>query len=168
MLTLSYANARNYISTGDVIAVKRGEGLLSPFTRFFTRSDYTHVALSIWLGDGLWVSEINGGGNHMVPLSQLADTEFDVYACPVDAARVSVAILEKMRTHIAYGFAALPVVGLLNWLRLKIFLHARQILECAGYCVAVYEMAGWPEHTHLLSPVDLTQLLELKFQVRPV
>lgn len=163
-----YDIARDQIQTGDVIAVKERHGLLSMFTRFFTRSDYTHVGIAIWLHGGLWMAELNGGRNHIIPISQLSDVPYDVYHCPIeDRDRVEKAITDSLRVRIDYGFPALIPIGLLNFLDLKVFLHARQILVCSGYCVAVLEAAGWPEHSRLISPKELVQDLALKLQVQP-
>jgi hypothetical protein len=60
------------------------------------------------------------------------------------------------------------VIGPLNFLRINVFIHARQLLVCSGWCVMVYEKADWPERTRILSPADLTKLLTLKFEVRPM
>jgi hypothetical protein len=163
---MNYQEALNNIETGDLIAVKGTEGFLTPFTRFFTRSDYTHVGIAYWMNGKLWMVEINGGKNHLIPMTQLADEKFDVFKCPIeDKARVEVAIELSLKDKIPYGYLALFVVGLINYLRIKVFIHARRILECAGFCVMIYETAGWPEHTRILSPKDLTEFLQLKVSV---
>lgn len=163
-----YDIARPQIETGDIIAVREKHGTLSPFTRFFTHSDYTHNGIAIWLHDGLWMAELNGGRNHIIPISQLSDIEYDVYECPVeDRDRVEKAITDSLRVRVEYGFAALIPIGLLNFLNIKVFLHARQILVCSGYCVAILEAAGWPEHSRIISPKELVSEMKLKLQVRP-
>lgn len=150
------------IETGDTIAVKSKHGFLAALTRFFTRSEYTHVGLAIWIDNTLWLSEINGGGNHLVPMSQFSEIPYDVYECPVNRDRVREAILSSLSKRINYGFAALAVIGLLDWLKINTFLHARRILVCSGYVVSVYEATGWGEHTRIISPNGLTKLLKLR------
>lgn len=165
---MRYDEAKAQIQNGDTIAVMETEGFLSPFTRFFTRSNYTHVGMALWIEGDLWMAEINAGKNHAIPMSQLRGTAFDVYGSPVaDTLAVRRSAFDALREKIEYGFAALPVVGLLNWLKIKTFVHARRILECAGFLVMIYEGAGWSEHTRILSPQELTELLKLKCQVRP-
>lgn len=165
---MNYEQARPLIETGDLIAVRRSDSLLALATRFFTRDPHTHTGIAAWLDGGLWMAELNGGGNHLVPLSQLADRDFDVYCRPPEVApdRVSVSILSNLRAHIDYGFAALPVIGLLNWLKLKVRGLQRRIVVCSGYCVNVYVDAGWKERTRIMSPAELTGLLNLKMEVR--
>jgi hypothetical protein len=163
---MRYDEVRHLIEDGDLIAVHGKSGLLTPFTRFFTDSNVTHTGIAIWLDGGLWLAELNGGGNHMVPMSQIMDG-FDAFYSPVDDRQaVRHAVLESQRNKIHYGAFALLVIGLLNWLRIKMFLHARRILVCSGYCVKVYEAAGWPEHSYLISPAELAGMLKPKLEVR--
>lgn len=163
---MNYVEARSLIEDGDQIAVCGVTGILTPSTKFFTRSKYTHSGIAYWLDGGLWMVEINGGANHAVPLSQYAGLDFDVYYKPEEAVNIRTAIATALRVKIHYGFASLPIIGLLNWLRIRMFIHARNILSCAGFSMFIYELAGYPEHTRILSPVDLTRLLKLRLSVQ--
>lgn len=164
---MNYDEARSQIQTGDGVLVKGKTGFLTPFTQFFTRSAYTHAGLAFWMDGVLWMFEINGGHNHAIPLSQLSGESFDVYQRPegLSAEAVLAAIFSNLREKIDYGFLALPVVGLLNYFGIKLFVHWRKILECAGICVKAYEDAGWPEQTYILSPADLARMLTLRLSV---
>lgn len=164
---MNYDQARWQIETGDLVAVCGTRGLLTPFTRFFTRSNYTHVGIAFWMDGGLWMSEINGGANHAIPLSQLADMDFDVFHRPEAVTQPVIlgAIRTALRRRIHYGYLSLPVIGFINYFRIKVFIHARQILSCAGYSVMTYEAAGWPECTRILSPQDLASMLQFKLAV---
>lgn len=167
MQALDYHTARHHIETGDLIAVREKEGFLTPFTRYFTSSDYTHTGIAFWMAGGLWMAEHNIGKNHAIPLSQLADSDFDVFERPAEVVdNIDEAIQWGLRTKIPYGVLALFVIGLINWLRIKVFLHARRILVCSGFSVMIYERAGWPEHTRILSPRDLAEQLKKKLEVR--
>lgn len=165
---MRYDDARPLIATGDLIAVRETHGLLAPLTRFFTRSPVTHVGTALWMDGGLWMAELNGGKNHAIPLSQLSETDFDVYECPVDRVKVRATTLAALRLKIGYGIIALPIIGLLNWLRIKVFIHARRVLVCSGYCISIYEAAGWPERSRIVSPEELVEQLKLKLEVRPI
>jgi hypothetical protein len=153
------------IETGDLIAVRTAHGIMGRLTQFVTRSPYTHVGIVIRLGSDLFMAELNGGRNHLVPLSQL--TDYDVYACPTGLRDIDGAIRQWLRLPVDYGFLAFAAIGLLDWFRIKAFVHWRQILVCSGYCVAIYETAGWPEHSRIVSPRELAADLELKLAVRP-
>jgi hypothetical protein len=163
-----YQDIRDQIADGDVIAVRETHGFLTPFTRFFTHSPYTHAGVAVWFEGGLWMAELNGGKNHLIPLSQLAETNFDVFFCPVDdTIKVRLAIAESLRVKIPYSLSAVFVIGLLNLLHIHLFLHARKILVCSGYCVSILEAAGWPERSRLISPQELVKQLKLKLVVNP-
>jgi hypothetical protein len=164
---MDYQHARPLIEDGDLIAVREHEGVLTPITRFFTSSQITHVGIACWMDGGLWMGELNAGKNHAVPLSQLSETDFDVYYPPVPSrAKVRASLLEALREKIHYAFGMLAAIGLLNWFRINVFIHARKLLVCSGWCVMVYEKADWPERTRVLSPADLVKQLTLKFEVR--
>jgi hypothetical protein len=165
---MRYDEARSLIDTGDLIAVRRKDSLLALATRFFTHGPHTHVGIALWVDEGLWMAELNGGGNHLVPLSQLTDFDFDVYRRPpeVSEAHVVKSIFSNLREKIEYGTAALFAIGLLNWIRLKVSGRQRRILVCSGYCVSVYVDAGWSDRTRLISPEEFANMLEFKLAVR--
>lgn len=165
---MNYEDARALIATGDVIMVRGTTGLLTPLTRYFTRSPYTHTGQAFWLDGMLWMNEINSGKNHAIPLSQLADENFDVFERPaeVSEARALAAIKQMLRTKIPYSLLALFVAGALNFLRIKAFIHWRRLLVCSGYTAKSLCLAGWPECTYILSPADLAAMLKLKLAVR--
>lgn len=163
---MNYDEARSQIKEGDMIAICGTEGFLTPLTKFFTRSRYTHVGVAHWMDGGLWLAEINAGANHATPLSQFTVYDFDVFIKPVECTGdMKQAINDALRVKIHYGFASLPVIGLMNWLRIKAFIHARKILSCAGFTVMIYELAGFPEYTRVLSPADLAAKLDLRLSV---
>jgi hypothetical protein len=157
------------IETGDIIAIRGEEGFLTPFTKFFTRSPYTHVGLAVWIAGELWMAEINGGKNHAIPVAQLDAECFDVFARPdgISAERAEIAILEALRTKTNYAFIGLFVIGFLNYLRINIFVHWRKVLVCSGWVVSVLESMGWPEHTRILSPAELCAQLRFRFSCVP-
>ena len=166
---MNYNDVRSSIKTGDIILVRKSHGILGAMTKFFTHSPYTHSGIAVWKTDGLYMAELNGGLNHLIPLSQLKDIPFDVYACPaeLDQTKIEIAISVWLREPIDYGYGAFVAIGLLEYLRIKIFVHWRKILVCSGYVVAILETAGWSEHSRVVSPQELSELLNLKFEVQP-
>lgn len=160
---MNYAEARPQIETGDMIAVRDVHGILGRLTRWATRSPYTHAGIALWLAGGLYMAELNGGRNHLVPMSQL--TAFDVYHAPQGLADIEAAIMDWLRGPIVYGYLAFILIGLLDRLRLNLYVHWRRILVCSGYCVAIYETAGWSEHSRIISPRGLAGLLTFKLGV---
>lgn len=153
------------INTGDLIAVRKAHGILGRLTQIITRSPYTHVGTAIWLAGKLFVAELNGGRNHLIPIIQI--DEYDVYECPEGLENIEAAIMRWLDFSISYGMVAFVAIGFLDWFKIKTFVHWRKILVCSGYCVAIYETAGWPEHSHIISPRELASELKLKLEVRP-
>lgn len=168
MDALTYSDARLHIQTGDTIAIMGRSGLLAALTRFFTRSDYTHIGIAFWMGGALWMFEINSGRNHAIPLSQLQGTNFDVYARPPELGEAAVmeSILANLRDKIDYGFLAIPVIGLFEYLKIKASTRWRDELVCSGIAVKVYEDAGWPPRSRLVSPARLVAMLDRRLSVR--
>ena len=153
------------INTGDLIVVRKNKSILGRATQFFTRSPYTHAGIAIWIEGVLYVAELNGGRNHLIPIEQL--NNYDVYECPEGLTDVRSAIHKWLQKPVDYGYAALFLIGFLDWFKIKVFVHWRSIMVCSGFCVAIYETAGWPEHTRVISPAGLASELKLKLEVRP-
>jgi hypothetical protein len=164
---MDYAAARGQVKTGDLIAVRDVHNILGTMTRFFTRSPYTHTGVAIWLGERLFMADLNSGRNALHAMSQLKN--FDVFEAPPGVApeRIEGAIFDWLASPISYGFLAFLVIGLKCFLGIKSFIHWRQIIVCSGGSVEIYEMAGWPEHSRMISPGELTTMVgPLRLQVR--
>lgn len=161
----TYSDARLQIQTGDLIGVRDVHGIMGRLTVFFTRKPYTHTGVAVWLGERLFMAELNAGRNHLTAVSQLRD--FDVCSPPVvDRAAIERAVFDWLADPITYGFAAFVLIGLRCWLRIKTFIHWRKVIVCSGGSVEIYERAGWPEHSRMISPGELVDELEIKLAVR--
>lgn len=67
---MNYKQLRNSAISGDVLGVK-GDGFFSKIVKFFTKEKYSHVAMLVWHGTGLWVYEfVEGRGYQCMPASQ--------------------------------------------------------------------------------------------------
>jgi hypothetical protein len=163
---MNYEEARSRIETGDVISVRRKDGFMSKMIRAITRSPYTHSGIAIWLDGGLWMAEINGGHNHLIPLSQLQDIDLDISECPVSRDKVRTAILESLRARANYGMASFVIIGFVNLLKIKERLHSFKDKVCSEYIQAILISAGWDTPDYMASPYDLVKKLTLKFEVR--
>lgn len=160
-----YDDARVHIRTGDLIAVRSVHSILTRLTQIVTRSPYTHIGVAIWLDGGLWMAELNGGRNHIIPMSQLRDTAFDVYKCPISEAAAREAILESLRVMVPYSPLAFLVIGFLDLFKIEIFVHWRKILVCSGYASKIYDIGKWGEHSYILSPRAIAALLDFRLSV---
>lgn len=161
---MNYDEYSKIIKTGDLIAVPTAHSFMGKMTQFFTRSKYTHNGIACWLGGELFMAELNGGRNHLVPIIQLND--FDVYSPPDGLKDVAGSIKKWLSYPVEYGFVAFVAIGFLTWFKIKLVVKWRKILVCSGYCVAIYETAGWQETSRIISPGQLTGMLKMKLQVR--
>lgn len=162
---MMYNDYAPQINTGDLISIPTAHSWLGKATQFFTRKKYTHSGLAMWLGGELFMAELNGGRNHLVPILQLKD--FDVHECPPGLQDIDGAIRQWLSYPVPYGFIAFVAIGLLNWLQIKLFVKWRNILVCSGYCVAIYQTAGWTKRvSRVISPGHLADELVPKLTVR--
>jgi hypothetical protein len=178
---MPYAQARELIKDGDLIAVRDVHSKLGRLTQIVTRKPYTHTGVARWMGDRLYMADLNSGRNHLTAVSQLQS--FDVCAPPIGLMRD--AIVESMDAWLAspieYGFAAFVAIGircLLRWQTL--FNNWRSVVVCSGGTVEIYEAAAnvqykagrvypraWMRHNRMLSPGELVDELPFKLAVRP-
>lgn len=164
---MHYSEIRDQIETGDLISVRSGDSLLNRMTRFFT-GPYIHSGLALWMGGRLWVTELNGGRNHLIPLSQLKRAEFDVHARPPEltAEACEAAILDNLGRKVTYGYAALLAIGIIEWLKLNLVVKWSKILVCSGYSIKNWQDAGWRgAASRVVSPTKLAGMVRLKFSV---
>ncbi len=170
METMVYADARSKIHDGDLISVFKAHSLFGKLTQFFT-GEYTHVGIAIWLDGGLWLTEINGGRNHAIPLSQLKKCGFDVSSPPPGCNPFNIrhVALASLRESEEYGFINAAVTGFIEFFKIPITINWRKGRHCAGYCIRIYDRAGWSllggTHSYLMSPTALTARLTTRFRV---
>lgn len=147
---MSYARVREQVSDGDLIAVRARTGWARVVSAV-QHAPYTHTALAFWLDGGLWVTEMDGVKNVLVPLSQYERTPFDVFPCPVDRAAVRSVALEKLRQPIGYSWQDIATVGLH-------LLFGTPLPEvdsggkiCSAHSATCYLLAGWKPRVALPS-----------------
>jgi hypothetical protein len=162
---MKYLEARDKIRDGDMIAVRGRRGIFSILTYTVTDSPYTHVGTAVWLDDGLWLAEINIGGNHLVPLSQLRD-DFDVFDCPTTRENARNAILVTLREHENYGVVDVFLIALKSLFGIS--LRSTKNDVCSEYVARIYRMAGAKfDLPQIPTPKDLARELgEVKLTIR--
>ena len=78
---INYAQLRANARTGDLLALK-GRGIASYLVRIFTATSWSHVAVLLWVDEGLWVCEMAWSGYRMRPASQwVPEQSADVWWC---------------------------------------------------------------------------------------
>lgn len=175
---MDYQDARARIQTGDLIAVRGGPGIINDMTRYFTDDPHTHTGIALWVGEHLFMADLNSGRNHLTLVDQVA--AFDVYDPPpgLDRDAIEAAIYRWLATPIEYGIPAFIVIGIKCKLGITAFIHWRRVIVCSGGSVTVYEGAAawmrawgrmpppaWVEHTRMLSPGELAAELPFKLAV---
>ena len=161
----SYLWLRRQIKDGDLIAIRGRTGLLPRLTRWVTGSPYMHTAIAVWIGSRLVVAEMKGDGNHLVPLSQYASKDFDVYAPPnlssSDGRALIVHWLEQsLEGHIGYDWLDLVRLALWHCLRVPMPPEDFWRLVCSGYSYLIYLRAGWQQpYADPVSPAMLVARL---------
>ena len=76
---MNYNQMRTTALTGDVLLVE-GRSFFSRFIRVVTGQNFSHVAMLMWLGDGLYVAEMaEGKGFVITPASQWTQSSGYLY-----------------------------------------------------------------------------------------
>lgn len=149
---MQYADARLYVRTGDLVAVRKRGGLLPTMTRGITHSPYTHTATAIWAGCAehprLLVAEAKGSGAAFAPLSQYADIDFDVFAAPREVLlNIEEVAWSTLGLRIDYDVSDLARIAanrLLGWPLPKAD-DGRKV--CSALSATLWLKAGWRPHS---------------------
>lgn len=144
---MNYAEAREQIQEGDLVAVRARRGLLPVATRLVTRSPYTHTAVAVWGGfDGvkrLLVAESNAGGCSLSPLSHYQGVDFDVFPCPIPRADAERALWDLLGVRIPYGFADLARIAAHRLLGVPLPPADPDEMVCSALSATIYLNGGW-------------------------
>lgn len=164
MIASAYPDIRPHIADGDLVAVRSRHGVFPNLTRLVTGSPYTHAAIALWLEGGLWIAEMRRDGNVLVPLSQRADEDFDVFDCPpeVDRSWLRVDVLHTLRGKIDYDVRDLARIAAHRLLGVRPPAQDDGALICSAYSARAYLMRGWqPRHAlpSIASPGDVVRAL---------
>lgn len=163
---MNYDEARQYIEDGDTIAIITPHNWIGKITQFFTRREYTHTGIAVWIDGGLYLAELNGGGNHLTPLSHWRDADFDVCQMPIGLVNIRESIFDILRDPIEYAYEGFLAAGARVFFKIKQGIHWRTRLICVGFCVAVYERSGWGKRDRVIAPFELVDQLKIKIKVR--
>lgn len=141
---MNYAEARGLIATGDLIAVRSHRIGFPLLTRAVTRSPYTHTATAIWLHSRLLLAEMIGAGGVLAPVSKYADTDFDVFPCPLDPADIVGPTFDLLGLDIDYDYGDLLRIGLHKLVGAPLPAADNDNLICSALSASIYLHAGLP------------------------
>ena len=174
---MNYAEARDRIRTGDLIAVRKKTGVLPVLTRLVTRSPYTHTAIALWSGVGefrrLLVAEAKASGAFLTPLSQYADTDFDVWEGPREIQlSIERVIWATLGAAMTYDGADLFRIALNRLLGVPLPPADNALKICSALSATLWMQAGWrPRYLPSLpAPDDVVAALAVPpfLEIRPV
>lgn len=144
---MRYANVRDHILTGDLIAIRKRTGFLPVLTRWITGAPYTHTAVAVWVGssgvDRLLVVESNAAGASLSPLSNYRGMDFDVFRCPIDRYKTHASMWRLLGNKIHYDIKDLVRIGLNRLFGVPLPEHDDDNLICSALSVTIYRKAGW-------------------------
>lgn len=144
---MQYADARDQIRTGDLIALRKRGGFLPTLTRWITKSPYTHTALAVWVGEDnprLLVAESKASGDFLTPLSQYAEVDFDVFTAPQQTLiAIEEVIWLTLGQHVGYDFADLVMIGLHRMVGMPLPKSDNSLKICSALSASMWLQAGW-------------------------
>lgn len=143
MIVGIYSEIRPHVADGDLVAVRSRHGVFPNLTRLITRSPYTHTAIALWLEGGLWIAEMRSGGNVLVPLSQRANEDFDVFDCPVDRANVRGWLLQRLRSKTDYDVLDLARIAAWRLFGVPLPEQDDDQLVCSAFAAMAWLYGGW-------------------------
>jgi hypothetical protein len=162
---LSYANARDEIKTGDLIAVRADKGFAPWLIRLVTRSPYTHTGVAVWVAGRLLIAETEQGPASLVPVSQYTGYDFDVFDAPAGAGveyYARTAIFTVLGTRITYAWLDLVRIWLHEWFRVPLPKPSADARICSSLSELIYQAMGWQppkQAPSLMTPRDLVAAL---------
>lgn len=161
MIAGTYPEIRPHVADGDLVAVRSRHGLFPNLTRLITASPYTHTAIALWLEGGLWIAEMRSGGNVLVPLSQRANEDFDVFDCPVDRRNLRGWVLGMLRTKIDYDVRDLARIAAWRLFGVPLPEQDDDQLVCSAFAALVYLSCGWQPKglSSIAAPADVVGAL---------
>jgi hypothetical protein len=145
---MKYADSRNQIRTGDLIAVRKTHGLLPAVTRLVTHSPYTHTAIALWSGTErqrrLLIAEEKASGGFLTPLSQYAEIDFDVFTAPKETLlTIEEVIWETLGAPIGYDFMDLIRIGANRIFDIPLPSGDDDSKVCSALSATMWLKAGW-------------------------
>lgn len=147
---MDYEDFRKKAKTGDVLGVK-GDKLFGKLIKWITKEEYTHVALLVWHGNGLWVYEfVERLGYQCMPASQWFDLrqgqKIFFGRAPLAVTSNPIAVMQAASNFRAtvyrqhYGIITLIKVALAQWFKVKIKTHFE---VCSTFVEEVWVACGY-------------------------
>jgi hypothetical protein len=164
----TYYELRDTIQTGDILGVKARDGI-SIFIRTMTGESLNHVAVFVWLEDGLWIAEMNSQTDFtMVPASTyIANKTGSLFLLKMPTADTQAMKEEVLRTRalkkVDYSFPTLVKVW---WAQLTQTSNNRRIGPICSTFAQRVRKAGGHDLTSL--PMDPGDFIHAAVNIIPL
>lgn len=147
---MTYQELREIVKTGDVAGADSGTWFAKVIKKF-TKEEFSHVALFVWHGSGLWIYEfVEGQGYQCMPASQWFDIragqKLHVGRCPEEVQKAGEqAIIDAASTFRTdksqhYGVVSLFTVFLSQVFKKRI---PTKFKVCSTFVQYVWEKCGF-------------------------
>ena len=173
-MPILYKDLRQICLTGGVLGVK-GTGFFSKVVKYFTKEEFTHVAMLVWHGTGLWVYEfVEGTGYQCSPASwwfsnRIGQAVFYGHPPLVVSARPELVMREansfrgtKVKQH--YGIVSLIKVAIAQWTKKDIKVYFK---VCSTFLQHVWSKCGH-EFEMTADPGNIMRIAERQSMLMPV
>lgn len=166
MKVITYEQARNVISDGDIVFVNNGTSIWSKLTQLVTGSETYHCGIAFWIRDAryksrLMIVEANPSGRRIVSLSSYQAHDLEVLSSPVDWEMYCDPVLDNTGV-IPYSIIEYVWIGLRELF--NIYRRHDDFGEVCSKMIAEYCKAGGYNLVTDISPGKLkTTLLALGF-----
>lgn len=146
-MSMRYAEARRMITDGDLVAIRSRGTAFDIVASAVQQSPYTHTAVAVWVHFAatarLLVAESNAAGASLAPLSQYADTDFDVFECPTPRVATGGALFKLIGEPIHYDLGDLARIAANRLLGVPLPARDDANKICSALSASIYLRAGW-------------------------
>lgn len=164
---MTYQELREIVKTGDVVGADSGT-FFAKIVKKFTKEDFSHVAMFVWHGTGLWVYEfVEGTGYQCMPASQwfqLRDGQvLKVGKAPAEVYAKGDKFIQKTVSKFRaekskhYGILSLVSVFFAQLIKKKIPTHFK---VCSTFIQFVWEECGFTEFKMTADPGNIMRWAE--------
>jgi hypothetical protein len=167
----TYQELRDTIRTGDILGVK-GRDPISIVIRSVTGESLNHVAVFVWLDDGLWIAEMNSKTNFtMAPASDYVARKkgslFVIYMPEADQMAMKQEILRTRARDsnkaVRYSFTTLGKVFVSQVIRFNIYERVGKV--CSTFAQHVRKIGG---HDLTSLPMDPGDFMHVATRIVPI
>lgn len=142
---MKYSLVRDSAATGDLLLLE-GSGPVGVFIRVATGQQISHVAMLVWINEGLWVAEMRNSGYSLTPASQrvpeMLEQGIVYWGKAPNRVRIRPILIQKRALSFRgerYSWWSLAAV----WCAQVFKRTLPRSLVCSTFIEEVWQAAGW-------------------------